>query len=267
MTNWRSGSLGLGLLMWLGGCGGAPPAVTPADTPPASEPPAAPVTKTEPAAAKIAAANATPAAPEVPTTREVPSGCADKANCAMPSAFVDAVCKHKFPDLPLFLFAGRMPWKHLYVKAEYVEPVNPYGGEQSEAWLKFGEEVLVLRKKSNGGGKGVQISGPSDLDVLRWDGTCATIREEMLVTYVPAPMQSPRIIWRYLNADLQEALLKNSVVARSREAEKKACRDSSATHPTPVCEKAMQKLTDAIVLAVHQNVELPDSGSRPSWVK
>jgi hypothetical protein len=265
MTNWQTGSLGLGLLLGLAGCGGAPP---PPETP-ASEPKSEPVAAAEPAAVKLTAADATPAAAEVPTptTREVPSECADKASCAMPSAFVDAVCKHKFPDLPLFLFAGRMPWKHLYVKAEYVEPVNPYGGEQSEAWLKFGEEVLVLRKKSAGGGKGVQISGPSDLDVLRWDGTCATIREEMLVSYVTAPMQSPRIIWKYLNADLQESLLKNSVVARSREAEKKACRDSSATHPTPGCEKAMRQLTDAIVLAVHQNVELPDSGSRPSWVK
>ena len=266
MTILHRGSLGLGLLLGLAGCGGAPTPETPA-----SEPRSEPVAAAEPVAAKLTAAEtsaeAAPAAPQIATTREVPSSCADTANCAMPSAFVDAVCKKKFPDLPLFVFAGRMPWKHLYVKAEYVEPVNPYGGEQSEAWMKFGEEVVVLRKKGAGGGKGVQISGPSDVDVLRWDGTCATIREEMLVSYVPAPMQSPRIIWKYVDAALQEALLKNSVVARSREAEKKACRDSSPTHPTPACEKAMQKLTDAIVLAVHQNVELPDAGSRPSWVK
>ncbi|HVY26681.1 MAG TPA: hypothetical protein VHB79_09010 [Polyangiaceae bacterium] len=197
----------------------------------------------------------------------MPSSCADTANCVPPPAFVDTVCKHKFTDLPLYLFAGKLPWRHLYVKAEYVEPVNPHGGEQSEAWMKFGEEVVLLRKRDAVGGKGVQISGPSDVDVLRWDGTCATIREEMLVSYVPAPMQSPRIIWKYLDAGSQEALLKNSVVAHSREDEKKSCRDSSPTHPTPVCEKAMQKLTDAIVLAVHQNVELPGTGSLPEWVK
>jgi hypothetical protein len=159
-----------------------------------------------------------------------------------------------------------MPWKHLYVKAESVEPVNPHGGDQSEAWMAFGEEVVVLRKRAPGT-KGMQVSGPSDVDVLRWDGTCATIREEMLVSYVPAPMQSPRIIWKYLDADLQEALLKNGVVARSREAERKRCRDSSATHPTPSCDKAMRQLTDAIVLAVHQNVELPNSGKLPNWIK
>ena len=222
-----------------------------------------------PSAAQVTAAEEAPAPakPEVATTREVPSVCADASTCVPPTAFVDAVCKHKFPDLPLYLFAGKMPWQHLYVKAEYVEPVNPHGGDQSEAWMQFGEEVVVLRKREQGGAKGVQISGPSDLDVLRWDGTCATIRAEMFVSYVPAPMQSPRIVWKYIDAGLQEALLKNAVVARSREAEKKGCHDSSLTHPTPSCEKAMRQLTDAIVLAVHQNVALPGTGSLPGWVK
>jgi len=73
--------------------------------------------------------------------------------------------------------------------------------------------------------------------VLRWDGTCATIREEMLVSYVPAPMQSPRIIWKYLDVGSQDALSKNSVVARSLEAQKKGCHDSSLTHPNSALRK------------------------------
>jgi hypothetical protein len=201
------------------------------------------------------------------TTREVPTTCVDKAACFLPDAFVEAVCKKKYPDLPLTLFAGRAPWQHQYVKAEHVEPVNPFGGEQSETWMKFGEEVVVLRRRESGGGKGVQISGPSDIDVLRWDGTCATIRQEMFVSYIPAPMQTPRVVWKYLASDLQQALLTNAVVARAREAEKKACRDSSQSHPTATCEKAMQKLTDAVALAVHQNVALPSTGNSPEWVK
>jgi hypothetical protein len=265
MFNRRLATFGLGMVGLLGGCGGAPPpAATSAAEPSATARPSA--AKVTAAAATPEPANTAPETPEVATTREVPSACADKASCSMPPAFVEAVCKHKFPNLPLFLFAARMPWKHLYVKAESVEPVNPHGGDQSEAWMAFGEEVVVLRKRAPGT-KGMQVSGPSDVDVLRWDGTCATIREEMLVSYVPAPMQSPRIIWKYLDADLQEALLKNSVVARSREAERKRCRDSSATHPTPSCDKAMRQLTDAIVLAVHQNVELPNSGKLPNWIK
>lgn len=255
--------ISLSLLVALTGCGSAaaPPAAPSAPVDPK------PVAATTESAPEVAASESP--APAVATTREVPAACANKGDCFPPSAFVDAVCKRKFSDLPLYVFAGKMPWKHLYVKAEYVEPVNPYGGEQSEAWMQFGEEVVLLRKRAPGsnGGKGLQMSGPSDVDVLRWDGTCATIREEMLVAYVPAPMKSPRVIWKYLDQGSQDALLKNEVVARSREAEKKSCRDSSPTHPTPVCDKAMQKLTDAIALAVHQNIALPGTGSLPEWVK
>jgi hypothetical protein len=261
--------MGLGSLLLSVACGGA---AAPIAT--ASPPSETAASEHVASAAKVTAADATPVAvtpvadaPSATATNDVPSTCEDKTDCYPPRAFVEAVCKHKFPNLPLFMFSGRMPWQHLYVKAEFVEPVNPHGGEQSEAWMQFGEELVVLRRRSPGGAKGVQVSGPSDVDVLRWDGTCATIREEMLVRYVPAPMQSPRIIWKYLDGSLQEALLKNSVVARSRDAEKKGCRDSSPTHPTPPCEKAMRQLTDAIVLAVHQNVTLPSSGTLPEWVK
>jgi hypothetical protein len=263
--------VGLGVLVLLAGCGGAAaPATGPAHASGASSDPA-------PSAAKVTAADVAPAAapapapvaaakPSAETTQEIPSTCADKASCFPPAAFVEAVCKHKFPNLPLFLFAARMPWQHLYVKAESVEPVNTHGGEQNEVWMAFGEEVVVLRKRSPAA-KGIQVSGPSDVDVLRWDGTCATIREEMMVSYVTAPMQSPRIIWKYLDGALQEALLKNAVVARSREAEKKSCRNSSVTHPTPACEKTMRQLTDAVVLAVHQNIALPSTHLLPAWVK
>jgi hypothetical protein len=253
-----------GIVSSYAACGGAQTNEAPASA--AQAPPVA-VEPLATSAAKLSAADAAPAAPSVVTTREVPSGCEDRAACFPPSTFVDAVCKKKFADLPLYLFAAQLPWQHRYVKAEDVEPVNPYGGEQSEAWMHFGEEVVLLRKRGATGAKGVQISGPSDVDVLRWDGTCATIREEMLVSYVPAPMQSPRIIWKYLDAGSQDVLLKNTVVARARETEKKGCRDSSATHPTPACEKAMRQLTDAIVLAVHQNIALPGTGSLPDWVK
>jgi len=254
---------GLGVLVLTSACGGAPPPAAPQVEPAAQPVTAKPQEAPTAAAAKVEAAD-TPAA-SATTTRDVPTKCDDAKSCFPPAAFTEAVCKKKYPDLPLIVFAGRMPWQHLYVKAEYVEPVNPFGGEQSEAWMKFGEEVVVLRKRGPGSAKGVQTSGPSDVDVLRWDGTCATIREEMLVSYVPAPMQSPRIIWKYIDSQLQEALLKNAVVARAREGERKSCRDSSLTHPTPTCEKAMQKLTDAIALAVRQNVELPSAGNFPAW--
>jgi hypothetical protein len=252
-------------LGWLTACGGAPPAAGRAAPAAAREPPP-PIAPQETPAPAVEATQA-PAVAAVATTRELPTSCEKKDDCYPPPAFVEATCRKRFPDLPLYLFAGKQPWKHSWVKAEWVEPVNPHGGDQSEAWMKFGEEVLVLRRRTPKTGKGVQISGPSDVDVLRWDGTCATIREEMLVAYVPAPMQSPRIIFKYLNGDLQQALLKNALVARARETEKKSCRNSSVSHPTESCEKAMRQLTDAIALAVKQNIELPSTGMAPEWAK
>lgn len=247
----------VGWVLAVVGCGGgAPPPEQPAQVPQVSAPVAVKAEAEAPSVAPV---------PSVATTRELPTSCLDPKSCFPPGAFVDAVCKKKFPDLPLYFFAPKLPWQHRYVKAEHVEPVNIHGGEQNEEWMKFGEEVVLLRKHGAASSKGMQISGPTDVDVLRWDGTCATIREEMLVSYVPAPMTTPRIIWKYLAADLQEALLANAVVARANEGEKKGCRDSSVKHPTPTCEKAMRKLTDAIALAVHLNTELPATGSLPEW--
>jgi len=206
------------------------------------------------------------AAPAPGVTRDVPTACSGVDGCFPDAAFAERVCRGKFPDLPLTMFKKGAPWQHLYVKAVSVEPVNVYGGERSELEMQFGEEVVVLRKRGPGKSSGVQISGPTDLDVLRWDGTCATVREEMFVSYVPGEMMSPRVVWKYLDDSIKDGLLTNGVVEHAQANERKHCRDSSARNPSPPCDKAMKKLTDAIVLAVHLGLPLP-SGSTPEWQK
>jgi hypothetical protein len=200
-------------------------------------------------------------------TRELPTTCSGTEGCYPEAAFTERVCRGKFPDLPLAFFKKGAPWQRLYVKAEKVEPVNAYGGPRSEMWMNFGEEVVVLRKRGPGATKGVHMSGPTDLDVLRWDGTCATIREEMFVSYIPGDMTSPRIVWKYLDDPIQDGLLKNVMVERAQATERKQCRDSSPSQPSPGCDKAMRKLTDAIVIAVRLGIELPPSASGPAWHK
>lgn len=200
-------------------------------------------------------------------TREVPTTCSGANGCYPDASFTERVCRGKFPDLPLAFFKKGAPWQKLYVKAEAVEPVNAYGGPRSEMWMNFGEEVVVLRKRGPGATKGVHMSGPTDLDVLRWDGTCATIREEMFVSYIPGDMTSPRIVWKYLDDPIQDGLLKNAMVERAQATERKQCRDSSPSQPSPACDKAMRKLTDAIVIAVRLGIELPPSQSSPAWQK
>ncbi|HEY4160332.1 MAG TPA: hypothetical protein VGM29_19605 [Polyangiaceae bacterium] len=222
----------------------------------ASEPPA-------PAQSAAPAAVAEPA-----LSQDIPSECAGAGEgCVPPVAFAQALCKGKFPDLALLLFGKRMPWQRVYVKAEWIEPVNVYGGDQSEAWLHFGEEVVVLRKHVVGDKAGVRVSGPSDVDILRWDGTCATVRQEMLVTYATGQIDSPRIIWRYLDPPTTTALLQDAHVQQASEHERKICKGSSAKHPEEPCDKAMKTLTAAIMTAVRAGISLPDPEKRPQWAK
>jgi hypothetical protein len=246
-------------------CGPQRSRVAPAPEAPVAAKPAAPAARAEatvpPAPEPIAPAN--PA-----LTRDVPNDCAAGAEgCTPPRAFAEKVCRSKYPELALFLFSRGTPWQRLYVKAESVEPVNVYDGERSHRWLAFGEEVLVLRENGPGAGQKVVVSGPTDVDILRWDGTCATIRKEMLVSYVPAPMDSVRIVWRYLDSDVQEQLLRDELVVRAQAAERANCRGSSVKNPTPACEKAMKRLTDVIVLALkrEKGVVLAPPQARPEW--
>lgn len=217
-------------------------------------------------AAKAETASAPEAAPAA--NREIPLSCSGAGqSCYPPAAFAHAVCKGKYPDLALVLFGKSSPWQRAYVKAEYVEPVNVYGGPTDEQWMYFGEAVIVLFEHSaEGKHKGVvQVSGPVDVDVLRIDGTCATVRREMLVGYVPGPMKSPYVVWKYLDAAMQEALLADEGVQQAHAAERKICRGESVTHPEEACAKAMNTLTQAILVALQRGVALPTPEKRPEW--
>jgi hypothetical protein len=237
----------------------ASPAATPVREAPAADVAPAPVEN---------AVAAAPETAEIPTTREVPTGCpAGEAACTPPGAFAESVCRGKFPELPLLMFQRGTPWPRMYVKAEWVEPVNAYGGERSETWMHFGEELLILKEHLGSGSKAIKVSGPADVDVLRWDGTCATIRKEMLVSYVTAPMDSSYVVMKYLDPAVREALLKDELVQRAADRERKDCKGSSVKHPTETCKKALQRLTDAVVLAVKKGIPLPTPERLPEWEK
>jgi hypothetical protein len=235
--------------------------------------PVAPVAQASAPAGEPAAAgtegpvDSSAAAPEPEAPPALPSTCSGSGECYPDPAFAERLCRGKFPGVALALFAKSAPWRHLFVQAISIEPVNAYGGPRSDTWLNFSEEVVVLRKRGPGNGPGVRMSGPTDLDVLRWDGTCATIREELFVTYNPGQMVGPHIVWKYLDDATQEGLLKNPVIQRAQAAERKSCRDSSPNQRTPACDKAMKKLTDAIVVAVRSGAELPQPASVPVWRK
>ena len=261
-------TLALALALLASHCGRpaatAAPATAPAPlAPAAAQPTAGPAT--EPAPTTPAASSAESSS----TTSDIPSACSGSAEaCFPPREFTHKLCKGKYPDLALVMFSKAMPWQHAYVKAEHVEPVNVYGGPTDEQWMFFGEEVVLLHKHTGTSKqRGVQISGPEDVDVLRADGTCATIRQEMLVSYATGAMTSPHVVWKYLDAAMQQALLADKSVQQAQAAERKICRSESVTHPEEACAKQMATLTQAVIAAVKKGIALPAPEKRPEWAK
>jgi hypothetical protein len=163
------------------------------------------------------------------------------------------------------LFEKTSPWERLYVKAVTLDPVNAYGGPRGDTLLAFGEQVILLKHGQRGNRAEFQVSGPSDVDILRLDGTCATIREEMLVSYIPGELRGATIVWRYLDEDFRNALLGDQRVFGAHERQRKACRGASVNGRERSCSGANDKLGQAIVFALHDGVELPEPVKRPRW--
>jgi hypothetical protein len=258
----------------LSGCGGeAHIAAEPARAPTSAATATPPKTTAENAATPAAAPPSAPAdASEAEATssepaRTLPTACESGTEpCSAPQKFVERLCHGKYPDLALVMFSKGTPWARGYVKVQTLEPVNIYEGERSERWLEFGEEVLVLRTRGPGAHAGVQVSGPTDVDILRWDGTCATVRQEMLAHWpTNTSIGTARIIWKYLDAPTQEALLANPVVEHASEKERPLCHGSTMKHPDAPCDKASQKLTDAITIALRGGLALPTPSKIPAW--
>ncbi len=259
------------LAVLLAACGSAHTVSVPQPAPPAT-PRLAERAEAVSAGAPGPATSAAATTPEIVGEDEaraiVPTSCAEGVGpCSTPAKFVERVCRGKYPELALVLLAKGTPWRRGYVKAQTVEPVNTYDGERSDEWLTFGEEVLILRTHGpSGGPTRVQISGPTDVDVLRWDGTCATIRQEMLAPHATdTRLLTARVTWKYLDTPIQDALLKNPVVQLYSARERPACRGSTMKHPDAPCDRASRKLTDAIAVAVRSGIPLPTPAKVPSW--
>src|SRR5688500_13254992 len=256
------------------GCGGpvVPMAAQPVSRPEVAaspKPAPAPITVAAPAAPEPARAPvenvASASAEDEALSREVPVACSGRDGCFPDPGFTERLCRGKFPSVSLAMFAKTAPWKHLFVQAVSVDPVNVHGGPRSESIMSFGEGVVVLRRRGPGSGKGVQISGPTDLDVPRWDGTCATIREELFLTYNQGVVTAPHTVWKYLDDSIQEGLRRNAAVDHAHAVERNSCRDSPPTKRTPECDKAMKKLTDTIVIAVRSGLAVPAPETTPEW--
>lgn len=232
--------------------------------PPAPTGPAAP-SAPGPAPAETTVAEPPPDAKTEPERFAAPPpDCEGNAPCVPPPAFTAATCQGRFEALALTMFEKHSPWQRLYLKAEYLEAVNAHDKHLTAAPIVFGEEVIVIGDRGASKGGQVQVSG-SDIDVLRWDGTCATVAREMFVTTMMPEVKAPPISWRHLGGNVRGALLTSKYVKMAHTREKEVCQGEHASDPSPACEKARRMLNDSITVAVRGGISLPVPDELPVW--
>jgi hypothetical protein len=170
---------------------------------------------------------------------------------------MEQLCTDKYTDLAIYLFQKKQPWTRAYIQSREIDAINTLGGPVSDSKLTFGEEVLVVGRQGGGGGGKVRISGNSGYQVLRWDGTCATLADHELVFYMPVSPRSAPIVWKYLDESLQNALLENPRVEEATKAHRTECHGLRFGSHSKKCDRAQHKLEDAITVAVRLGLEIP----------
>ncbi|MEO8177302.1 MAG: hypothetical protein ABI895_00590 [Deltaproteobacteria bacterium] len=255
----------LALSCWIGlACGGAaqnlapssadPPGVAEADALLAGASAAA---DDGPERAPARTSDATPA-PALPTECQ-----ARGKLCLPPRDFVRRLCQGAFTGAAFHLLEKSTPFSRGYVLARKVPAVNALGGPTSDAQLEFGEEVLILTRTGDPGPGQMQVSGMGGYDVLRWDGTCANLAEGELGLHAPIKPGHAPIEWRYIDANIQEALLLDAGIQQARKAQRQQCHGVSLGTRSMACVEAESRLQDRIALAVRGGLALPPPGNLP----
>ena len=239
------------------GCGGAPAPKAPADDVPKPE-------STEVAPEAEPAETSTDTEEEQPTV-EVPTTCTEASSdpCLMPPAFVKKFCANAYPELALYFFAKDSPWTRIYVSAREVEPFNGHGGPSSDKNLVFDEELLVLGERApNLGGMSVSGVGKS-YDVLRWDGTCATLQEgEVRFNRPPRPKHA-NVEWRRLDIEVRNALRADDKIAELAKKRRNECKGVTMGAVSAKCEKADKALKERVVHVIRDGFQVPKPKNVP----
>lgn len=225
-------------------CGGSAP-------PPAPPPAATAAAAEEPAAA--------PAPEEEKPTTKLPTECADKGAkmCLPPAPFVKRLCAASYPDVALAMLAKGTPWVRGYLRVKSAEAFNASGGVSSDNKLIFEEELLLLTHRAAETG-GMTVSGAGgSYDVLRWDGSCASLQdEEVSLTTTPTP-KAAKVVWKTLDDKVQAALLADDKINKTYLARRKECKGATMGDVSLKCEKLDDQLSAVVVDYVRRGGTVP----------
>lgn len=194
----------------------------------------------------------------------VPSECTPRDGlCLPPRAFVKKLCQDAYSGLALRLLHASSPFTRGYVRSREVKAVNTHGGPSSDQSLRFEEEVLILAHSGGPGANEMVVSGMGGYEVLRWDGTCATLADDELGLRAPRSPGHAPVAWKYIDTNIQEALQRHAGVAAARQQHRKHCHGVSLGRLSAECAKAETALSQSIVDAVRGGVSLPTPDRMP----
>jgi hypothetical protein len=227
-------------------CGGAAPAAKNSNT-------AAPPAQNN--ASESSSADQVPAAKAV---QGVPTDCARQSPggyCLPEESFVRTLCNDIHADVALVMFGPNTPWSRVFLTRN-TDAWNASGGASVNDKLAFDEEVLVLRERKAQEG-GMQVSGAmGSYDVLRWNGSCASLMAEEITQQKPPKALHSRVEWKWLSEPMQEALRKNSQIVEAYQARRKECKGVNFGEVSKKCEQLDTKLVNLIVQHVRDGGEL-----------
>ncbi len=237
-------------LVAIGGCVSSPP-------PPVAAPTEAVATPEVPIAPE--------AKPESDETRALPSACATTGAsklCVPPPAFTKRLCGGSFPTATLHLFRKDSPFTRGWV-TRTVEAWNASGGAASNEKLELDEEVVVVVHRAAEAGAMVVSGASGGYDVLRWDGSCATLMAEELTLRRPPSQKAAKVAWKSLEDPAQEAMLADAKVAAAVSDRRKECKGATMGDVSLKCVKADQKLARVLVDYVRQGGAIPPAKKLP----
>lgn len=181
--------------------------------------------------------------------------------CVPPPGWVRRLCEDVYPDVALHMFRPGTPWKRLYMVAR-AEPFNASGGASLLGdKLEPGEEVIALRRRD--GRTGVQVGETSGYDVLRLNGSCATIHDGDYTEKKPREVVYSKVEWRRIGLPLRNALESSPEVSAAYEARRKACKGQSIGIVGADCERNDRALVQEIVRYVLAGKALPPPTKAP----
>jgi predicted small lipoprotein YifL len=250
----RSSSLVLAVsVLSLAACGGAKP---PAEAPDSES------TSPEVADAEVADEDGGEASAEAEDEGGIPTKCVDQHGTCVPNQkWVDRLCQDSYPGVTMVMFEKSSPWTRGYMRAK-TEAHNASGGLSGEGFLIPGEEVIILRVRQLPEG-GMQVSGAGGWDVLRWDGTCATVASGEMGLEPFGELKAAKVTYRFIDDSIREALRADDAVTEAYRNRRKHCRGATMGEVSAACETWDAKLAAAVVSAVRNGIDLPDPDKLP----